>query len=124
MRKEGSLMRRSIICVALLLFATTTAHAQLLVPMDNAQANHLKAYGLTYWVLDRKLTAECLLNYRSGSFLLPDRADVRREATLRGVTYEPLTGGQLAQIRTTVAESNMEAVILEKAPKITVYTPE
>jgi hypothetical protein len=103
---------------------TARADAQLLVPMDHGQANHLKAYGLTYWVLDRKLTAEWLLNYRSGSFLLPDRADVRREATLRGVTYEPLTGGQLAQIRSTVAESNMEAVILEKAPKIAVYTPE
>lgn len=100
------------------------AHAQLLVPMDDGQSNHLKAYGLTYWVLDRKLTAEWLLNYRSGSFLLPDRPDVRREATLRGVSFEPLTGGQLAQIRSTVAESNMEAVILEKAPKIAVYTPE
>jgi hypothetical protein len=104
--------------------ATTRAYAQLLVPMDNAQANHLKAYGLTYWVLDRKLTAEWLLNYRAGSFLLPDRPDVRREAALRGVNFETLTGGQLAQIRATVAESNMESVILEKAPKIAVYTPE
>ena len=119
-------MRRRIL-ISLLIgmtLGTARAHAQLLVPMDDGQANHLKAYGLTYWVLDRKLTAEWLLNYRSGSFLLPDRADVRREATLRGVTYEPLTGGQLAQIRSTVAESNMEAVILEKAPKIAVYTPE
>jgi hypothetical protein len=118
---------RNRILISLLIGMTVgaaKAHAQLLVPMDDGQANHLKAYGLTYWVLDHKLTAEWLLNYRSGSFLLPDRADVRREATLRGVTYEPLTGGQLAQIRSTVAESNMEAVILEKAPKIAVYTPE
>ena len=118
---------RNRILISLLIGMTlgaARAQAQLLVPMDNGQGNHLKAYGLTYWVLDRKLTAEWLLNYRSGSFLLPDRPDVRREATLRGVTYEALTGGQLAQIRTTVSESNMEAVILEKAPKIAVYTPE
>ena len=113
-----------ILLLAGMTMGAARAHAQLLVPMDNGQANHLKAYGLTYWVLDRKLTAEWLLNYRSGAFLLPDRADIRREATLRGVTFEPLTGGQLAQIRSTVAESNMEAVILEKAPKIAVYTPE
>ncbi|MGQ0813577.1 MAG: asparagine synthetase B [Gemmatimonadota bacterium] len=112
-----------LVCAALMA-ATTRAHAQLLVPMDNAQANHLKAYGLTYWVLDRALTAEWLLNYRSGAFLLPDRADVRREAALRGVSFEALTAGQLAQIRNTVAESNMESVILEKAPKIAVYTPD
>jgi hypothetical protein len=127
MRKQEGAKMRNRILISLLIGMTVgaaKAHAQLLVPMDDGQANHLKAYGLTYWVLDHKLTAEWLLNYRSGSFLLPDRADVRREATLRGVTYEPLTGGQLAQIRSTVAESNMEAVILEKAPKIAVYTPE
>ncbi len=112
----------------LVLAATITAaggaYGQLLVPMDNGQANHLKAYGLTYWVLDRKLTSEWLLNYRAGSFLLPDRAEVRREAALRGVTFDALSPAQLAQIRAQIAESNMESVILEKAPKIAVYTPE
>ena len=106
-----------------MLLSAGTAHAQLLVPMDNAQANHLKAYGLTYWTLDQKLTAEWLLNYRSGSFLLPDRADVRREAALRGVTFEAVTAGRLAQIRQEIEESNMESVILEKAPRIAVYSP-
>ncbi|HEY0810304.1 MAG TPA: hypothetical protein VGD49_09090 [Longimicrobiales bacterium] len=106
-----------------ILTTVESARAQLLVPMDNAQSNHLKAYGLTYWVLDHKLTAEWLLNYRSGSFLLPDRADIRREAALRGVTITPLTSGQLAQIRGEIEQSNMESVILEKAPKIAVYTP-
>lgn len=118
-------MKKSLVIMAMtLVVATARAHAQLLVPMDNAQANHLKAYGLAYWVLDHKLTAEWLLNYRAGSFLIPDRPEIRREAALRGVSYEQLTGGQLAQIRQTVAESNMESVILEKAPRIAVYTPE
>ena len=116
-------MYRLIICALFLTISAGSTNAQLLVPMDNAQANHLKAYGLTYWTLDRRLTAEWLLNYRAGSFLLPDRADIRREAALRGVTIESITPAQLASIRKQIEESNMESVILEKAPKIAVYTP-
>src|SRR5262245_2709994 len=116
---------RSLITTALVMFASATAaQAQyLLVPMDNAQNNHLKAYGLTYWTLDHKLTAEWLLNYRSGSFLLQDRPDVRREAALRGVSFEAVNASQVAQIRAQIEEGNMDSVILEKAPKIAVYTP-
>jgi len=95
----------------------------LLVPMDRRQANHLKAYGLTYWTLEQGARAEWLLNYRGGSFLLPDRGDVRREAALRGVNFEPIGGADEAAIRGLIQESNMEAVILEKAPKIAIYTP-
>jgi hypothetical protein len=95
----------------------------LLVPMDRAQENHLRAYGLTYWVLDHQLKGEWLLNYRGGAFLLPDRADVRREAAFRGVTVEAVDAGDEARIRATIADSNMEAVPLEKAPKVAVYTP-
>ena len=95
----------------------------LLVPMDGAQKNHLKAYGLTYWALDRGGTAEWLLNFRDGAFLLPDREDVRREAALRGVTFEPVAAADVAQIRAVVERSNMESVVLEKAPKIAIYTP-
>ncbi len=116
-------MRKVIYLLLMLVSAPAVANAQLLVPMDEAQANHLKAYGLTYWTLDRKLTAEWLLNYRAGSFLLPDRADIRREAALRGVSFESITPAQLAQIRKLIEESNMESVILEKAPKIAVYSP-
>jgi hypothetical protein len=95
----------------------------LLVPMDRAQQNHLRAYGLTYWTLNQGLKAEWLLNYRGGAFLLPDRADVRREAAFRGVTIEELGPASEASIRGTIADSNMEAVPLEKAPKVAVYTP-
>jgi hypothetical protein len=113
--------------LAALLFAamaTAPARAQyLLVPMDAAQANHLKAYGLTYWTLSHNMTAEWLLNYRAGSFLLPDRADVRREAALRGVSYEESNIAQVAQIRGSMEQNNMDSVILEKPPKIAVYTP-
>lgn len=118
-------MSRIIFIVLLALTVTGPARAQqLLVPMDQAQSEHLKAYGLTFWVLDHRMTAEWLLNYRSGSFLLPDRPEVRREAALRGVITEALDPGQVAQLHATVDQGNMERVILEKAPRIAVYTPD
>jgi len=91
--------------------------------MDRAQANHLKAYGLTYWAIEQGLKAEWFLNYRGGAFLLPDDPSVTRTAALRGVTIEPATAGEVASIRGSMAQDNMEAVPLEKAPKIAIYTP-
>lgn len=117
-------MRHLILFVVAFVLVTTPARAQyLLVPMDETQANHLKAYGLTYWTLTEGQTAEWLLNYRAGSFLLLDRPAVRQEAALRGVSFEATTAAQLAQIRAMIADRNMESVILEKAPEIAVYTP-
>jgi hypothetical protein len=116
---------RSLITALLvtLLAAAPSAGQYLLVPMDREQSNHLKAYGLTFWVLGEGLTAEWLLNYRGGAFLLPDRADTRREAALRGVTTMPAGAADVATIRNQVADANMEVIVLEKAPKIAVYTP-
>lgn len=120
MRKPAVLLLLS----AALGLAPGVAGAQyILVPMDRAQTNHLKAYGLTYWTLQRGATAEWLLNYRGGSFLLPDREDVRREAALRGIRTEGVSEAELANVRAVIDESNMETVILEKAPKIAIYTP-
>lgn len=118
-------MRRILTALVVLLGLARPVRAQyLLVPMDGEQNNHLKAYGLTYWTLQQGNTAEWLLNYRAGSFLLPDQPEIRREAALRGVTADPITTGQVAAIRQTIQDSNMESVILEKAPKIAVYSPE
>ena len=117
--------RRTVGTLALMLVVwPVAASAQwLLVPMDRDQRNHLKAYGLTHWALEQELSSEWLLNYRDGSFLLPDRPEVRREAALRGVTTVPLDAAGEARIRATIAESNMEAVPLERAPRVAVYTP-
>lgn len=106
------------------LSAPSKASAQwLLVPMDRAQENHLRAYGLTYWTLEQQEKGEWLLNYRGGSFLLPDQPRVRREAALRGVTIEPMGAAAEARMRATIQGSNMEAVPLERAPKVAIYTP-
>lgn len=100
------------------------ARAQhLLVPMDDEQQNHLKSYGLTYNALKEGLKAEWLLNYRGGSFLLPDLPELRRQAGLDGITVQPLNSGAVAEIRAEVSGGNMDAVPLEKAPRIAVYTP-
>ncbi len=103
--------------------AGTAAAQRLLIPMDDQQQDHLKAYGLTYNALKDGLTGEWLLNYRGGSFLLPDTPEMRRRAGLDGITYEAVNDGQLASIRAEIAGSNMESVPLEKAPKIAVYAP-
>jgi hypothetical protein len=124
--QEGSdSMRRAVIAIlAVLCLAAPLRAQQLLVPMDASQTNHLKAYGLTYWALERRMSAEWLLNFRAGSFLLPDRPEVRREAALRGVLTEAVGAAEIAQIGRTIEQSNMERIILEKAPNIAVYTPD
>jgi len=118
-------MKAPVLFVAIAVWACAgpAAAQQLLVPMDEAQSDHLRAYGLTYWTLEREVGAEWLLNYRGGAFLLPDLQPVRREAALRGVTVEPLGASDVAAIRGVVAESNMESIVLEKAPTIAIYTP-
>ncbi len=89
------------------------------------QQNHLKAYGITYWALDKQYKVSWLLNYRGGSFLLPDTPEIRKECQIRGVTFEVLSDGTANGILDEISSpsQNMETVILEKAPKIAVYTP-
>ena len=109
--------------LALLALPRPVAAQFLLVPMDRVQANHLKAYGLTYWTLEQYGRAEWFLNYRDGSFLLPDMPGIRRQAALMGVSIESAGGADVAVMRAVVLDSNMESVVLEKAPKVAVYTP-
>ena len=89
------------------------------------QTNHLKAYGITYWSLEKGNTAKWLLNYEGGSFLLEDNEATRNECKIRGVTFQVISDTQAAQILDEISSpsKNMEAVVLEKAPKIAVYSP-
>ena len=111
----------------LLLAFFVPSHASfILIPMDDvSQKNHLKAYGITYWCLDKQYKASWLLNYRGGSFLLPDASEIRKECQIRGVSFEILTDGEANQILEEISSpsQNMETVVLEKAPKVAVYTP-
>ena len=116
---------RLVRCITLALMALLPAGARaqhLLVPMDDDQSNHLKAYGLTYNALKDGARGEWLLNYRGGSFLLPDTPEIRRRAGLDGVSVQPVDDAALAAIRSDMSGGNMDAIPLEKAPRIAVYT--
>ena len=100
--------------------------AYLLIPMDEgSQSNHLKAYGITFYSLEQGVKVQWLLNYRGGSFLLEDLKEFRDECVIRGVSYEIISESEALGILEDIASpsQNMEAVILEKAPKIAVYSP-
>ncbi len=99
------------------------ARASLLVPMDDAQGDHLKAYGVAFRALERGEKSEWLLNYRGGSFLMPASDAVQRDAILSGVTLESVTDGSVAEMRAQLQGGNMDAVPLEKAPRMAVYAP-
>ncbi|MEP7170957.1 MAG: asparagine synthetase B, partial [Bacteroidota bacterium] len=97
----------------------------ILIPMDNTQTNHLKAYGISYWVLKNDVTMEWLLNYRGGSFLIPQSPTIEKECTIRGVSFSVIANGQADAIRQEIADPqvNMDVMKLEKAPKVAVYSP-
>jgi hypothetical protein len=95
----------------------------LLVPMDDSQSNHLKAYGLAYKAVARGGRCEWLLNYRGGSFLTPDEPVARREASLAGILVEPVSESRVVEIRGTIEQNNMDAIPLERAPRVAIYSP-
>ncbi|WP_420154273.1 asparagine synthetase B [Siphonobacter sp.] len=120
-------MKRLILPFILFLLVCGSVRAsQILIPMDESQKNHLKAYGLTYWVLKSYETeVEWLLNYRGGSFLFPENQKFQNELVIRGISYEVISDGQAQQIRQELQQPdvNMDVVKLQKAPKIAVYSP-
>jgi hypothetical protein len=117
---------KKIVALFLFLISFSGKASYILLPMDEtSQQNHLKAYGITYWCLDKSYKAHWLLNYRGGSFLLPDADEIRKECQIRDVSFEILSDGEQEAILNEISSpsQNMESVLLEKAPKIAVYTP-
>ena len=117
-------MKYRIVLFFILLQAYTFG-SQLLIPMDKQQKNHLKAYGIAYWILENNATIEWLLNYRGGSFMFGHSTRIEEELIIRGISYEVITEGQANSIRSQIAnpDINQEIIQLEKVPKIAVYTP-
>ncbi len=119
---------RTLLLVAVFALAAAmqaAAQGKLLIPMDNSQADHLKAYGLAYWALSKNLEVDWLLNYRSGSFMLDNADFVAAECRIRGVTFKAISGSDAASIYSQVQDekANMDLVRLETAPKVAVYVP-
>jgi|TARA_R100000479_G_scaffold176515_1_gene131740 hypothetical protein len=119
-------MTKYITLLFILFFSLNASASYILIPMDaEGQKEHLKAYGITYWTLERQVKVKWLLNYRGGSFLMPDSEEIRKECQIRGVSFEVISNSKTEEILTTISSpsQNMEAVVLEKAPKIAVYSP-
>lgn len=98
---------------------------EILIPMDESQSNHLKAYGIAFWVLERETSVEWLLNYRGGSFMMPYTSKFEDECVIRNVSYQVISSAQANQIRNEIRSpsSNADVMQLDKAPKVAVYSP-
>jgi hypothetical protein len=93
--------------------------------MDNTQKDHLKAYGIAFWSLERAVEVKWLLNYRGGSFMLPQIQEIENECLVRGVSFEVIADGQANLIVEEISSPslNMDVILMQKAPKIAVYSP-
>jgi len=112
-----------ILLILVIFPITLMAQQKLLIPMDLSQTDHLKAYGIAYWTLKKNINVEWLLNYRGGSFMMDYHDDIARECRIRGVKFETVSPSGVTQIYSTIDQNNMDMVLLEKAPKIAIYTP-
>ena len=124
--ESSSLLKRVWWCLLFCFLSIQVNAAYILIPMDaDGQKNHLKAYGITYWTLKKQQKVKWLLNYRGGSFLMPDAPEIRKECIIRGVSFEVLSNAKTQSILEEISSPsrNQEAVTLEKAPKIAVYSP-
>ena len=113
------------ICIVYLFLLTLSfLHGQILIPMDNSQSDHLKAYGITFEALKEEIVVKWLLNYRGGSFLMETDAFTSNLCRIRGVSYELVSPAQIQNIYGVIQENNMEVIVLEKEPRIAVYIPD
>jgi len=118
-------MTRLILVILFLFFQINAWASYILIPMDDTQTNHLKAYGIAYWVLENEQEVDWLLNYRGGSFMIKNQALIEKECRIRGVSFQIIADVQSSQILREIAspEVNQDVVKLEKVPKIAVYSP-
>ena len=119
-------LKKVVFLIVFVLTSYNSFASFILIPMDEEkQSNHLKAYGIAYWILQNDIEVHWLLNFRGGSFLIQNHSSIQEECVIRGVSFEVLTNSKVQQLKLNIAnpEINQEIVKLEKAPKIAVYTP-
>ncbi len=114
---------RFIYSMLLLACVCSVIHAEILIPMDDVQTDHLKAYGVAFEGLKEGLVVKWLLNYRAGSWIIPESSTIESLCRVRGVSYEKIGTPQYAAILQEIEGANMDVVVLEKEPKIAVYAP-
>lgn len=119
-------MKKIFFCIIIFLLVAPFGYSSyLLIPMDKTQKNHLKSYGLAYWILTKDAEVNWLLNYRGGSFMMKYDKALETESMIRAISYEVISDAQANNIFNEIAspDANMDAVKLEKAPKVAVYSP-
>ena len=118
-------MIRRLLFLVLVIAGLHSRAAYLMIPMDESQTNHLKAYGLAYWILTKDVKIDWLLNYRGGSFMVKNLQVFENECVIRGISYDIISDAQANGILNEIASpsSNMDVMKLEKFPKIAVYSP-
>lgn len=118
-------MKRSLILTIFLLVGKILWANSIFIPMDEKQTNHLKAYGIAYWILKSDTEVDWLLNYRGGSFMCDYHPAIQNELVVRGVSFEVISDAQTNQIITEIASPalNYDIMKLEKYPRIAVYSP-
>lgn len=118
------MFRRISVAVSLFILFSASIHAGwLLIPMDGSQSNHLRAYGVVFRILKQGYNCRWLLNYRGGSFLVPDNSYSRRSALLSGVRIKSLPPGGYTALQAYIKSRDMNNMLLEKAPRLAVYVP-
>jgi len=120
-----NVMKKILSFLIFFLLSSRIFAAYILIPMDESQKNHLKAYGVTYWVLKNQVPVSWLLNYRGGSFLMKYAKEIENECVVRGVSMQVIADGQSTAILTEISDpsSNMDVMELTKVPRIAVYSP-
>lgn len=118
-------LKFATLAFAVFMLSSRSFGANLLIPMDNTQTDHLKAYGLVYWALQNDVSGWWLLNYRGGSFLLPYAESIENECLIRNVRYQKLSDAQQQSLLASISahDVNQDAIRLDKAPRIAVYSP-
>lgn len=118
-------MQKLFVLIFFSVWTSVSYASYTLIPMDETQSNHLKAYGIAYLALEKQIDVDWLLNYKGGSFALKSSPVIEKECIIRGVKYQTIADATMTAILSEIAqpEENMDAVRLEKAPKIAVYSP-
>ena len=120
------MMKKYLLIILLLLLSSVKLNAAyILIPMDDTQTNHLKAYGVAYWILEREVEISWLLNYKGGSYLIPYHDMFERECKLRNVSFQVIADVQAEGILAEIADPNvnMDEMKLQKVPRLAVYAP-
>ncbi len=126
-RNLQTMTKRTILLLSCVFVLFQAKASYIFIPMDHdKQKNHLKAYGITYWVLEQNIEAYWLLNYEGGSFAFPYSTKFEKECKTRDVSYKVIPDAQFHQLRSEISnpEVNQEVMKLEQAPKIAVYSPD